>query len=185
MKTACLILLIVGYVQVCGVAYASVASDAPQQSSGNSSTTGAGSDYSANAEHATVSTESRDHKAAIDSDERAGGHHVSDKTRPHGLPTPSKSNRAKQVRHNHEQSRPEHVTSMRQPVKTNPFAPARKVVDVHTLPVRPATGVAISGQQFRNGRNRSATPAVIGGPTSARRNVAAINGTEVNRKHAN
>ena len=182
MKTASLIQLITGCVLVCGVAYASVADLGLQQSYGNSATD-AGSNHSTNAEDAKVSSQSKDRKAKIDSDERAGRHHVTDKTRPHRLPTPSKSNRAKQVRQNHEQSRPEHVTTMRQPVQTNPVAPGRKVVNIHTLPMRPATAVAISGQQFRNGRNRSATPAVVGGPANTRRNAAAINGTEVNRRN--
>lgn len=185
MKTASLILLIVGCVLVCGVAYASVANLGSQQSSGNSATDPE-SDRSTNAERATVSSQSRDRNATIDSDERAGRHYVSNRTRPHRLPTPSKANRHKQVQHDREHSRPEAVTRMHQQSLPKPASTTSKVVAIHTLPVRPATGAAISGQQFRNGRNRSATPiAAIGGPTSTRRSAAAINGTEVNRRHLN
>lgn len=182
MKTARLILLIAGCVLVPSIARASVGNLVPQQSPGNFAT-GAGTDHSTDAKDATVSSESRDHKVTIDSNERAGRHHVSGKILARRLPTP-KSDRAKQFRQNHEQSRPEHISSTSQPARTNP-APARKVVNIHTLPVRPATGAAISGQQFRNGLIRSARPAVIGGPANTRKNSAAIKGTEVNRKHLN
>ena len=182
MKTATLILLIAGCVLVRGAAYASVTSPAPQQSSGNSATPEAASDHSSDAEHANVLSQSKG-KKAMASDERTGRRRVSSKIRPHRLPTPSKSNRPKQVLRNHEHSRPGNIASMHQQVLTKPAGTVSKVVRIHTLPVRPATGAAISGQQFRNGRNRSATPAVIGGPANTRRNTEAINGTEVTRKH--
>ena len=183
MKTASLILLIAGCVLVRGVAYASTANPAPQRSSGNSTTTDTGSDRSSYAEHATVSTQRKDQKQTVALDERAKGRHVSDKTRPHSRTSLKRTYRPKQVHHNHEHSRPVDVTSKHQQALLQPAATARRVVNIHTLPVRPATGVGISGQQFRNGRNRSATPAVIGGPASTKRNAAVINGTEVDRRH--
>lgn len=185
MKTASLILLIAGCVLVRGVAYASVTGLAPQQSSTNSATE-AGSGHSTNAERASVLSQSRDRKATIASDERAGRHHVSDKIRPHKLPTPSKSNRSKQALHNHEHSKPGNITTTRQQVLPKPSGTTSKVVNFHTLAVRPAAGVSLGGQQFRSGRNRSATPGDVGGPATIRRkNTGAISGTEVNRKHLN
>ena len=184
MKTGSLIPLIAGCVLLPVIAYGEVAHPAPQQSSGNS-TTNAGSDHSGDAEHATVSSQSKQPKETVASDEHGNSRHIPNRIRPRSRTSLNKTNHPKKVQHNLEHSRPEGVTSMHQQVLTKPADAASKVVTRHTPPVRPATGVAISGQQFRNGRNRSATPAVIGGPANPRRNTEAINGTEVNRKHLN
>lgn len=184
MKTISIILLISGCVSVSGVAYASIANPVPQENSGKS-TANTGSDHSGDAEHTMASSQSKNQKETIASDERAGRHHISSKAGPLRLPTPSKSNRAKQVWQNHEHARSADVTSMHRQVLTKPTSPGTKATGIHTPPWRPATGVAISGQHFRNGRNRSATPAVIGGAAITKRSARGINGTEVGRKHLN
>lgn len=184
MKTAILILLLASCVPLPSIAHGAIANLTPQQSSRNS-TTDAGSGDSSYAEHATVSSQRKDQKQTVASDERAHSRHVSAKTRPHSRATLKRTYRPKQVQHNHEHSRQEDVRGMHQQVPTKPTVAASKVVNTRTTPVRPVTGVAISGQQFRNGRNRSATPAVIGGLANTRRNTEAISGSEVNRRHLN
>lgn len=185
MKSASLSLLIAGCVLVRCIAYSSAANLASQQSAGNATITDAPTDHSIDAEHATDSSQSKDPKMAIASGERADRRRVLDKIRKNRLASPSKTSHPKQVPHNVEHAGPQHVMAARPQDLTKPAGPATKVVKIHTPPVRPTTGVAVSGQQFRNAHSRSATPAVIGGPANTRRSMQAINGTEVSRRHLN
>jgi len=56
-----------------------------------------------------------------------------------------------------------------------------KVVNHRSVPVPPPT-VAVNGQQFRNSRDLGAHLAVSGGPLTATRGTATINGTNMKRK---
>lgn len=176
MKIASLILLIAGCALAPCIAYASVANLATQQSSGNATpTTDAGRVHSTDTGLATVSNQSKDEKKALASNERGNSRRIFNKNRSHSRANLTRTNRA----------RPKDVRSVHQQVPTKRSAGASKVVKIHTLDVGPATGVAISGQQFRNGRARSATPAAVGGPANTRKKTGTISGTGVNRRHVN
>jgi len=58
-----------------------------------------------------------------------------------------------------------------------------RTVSNRSLPGRSSAGFALSGQQFKNARNRASGLAIIGGPAnSTRSTAAAINGTGLNRR---
>ena len=56
-----------------------------------------------------------------------------------------------------------------------------KMVNDRSVPVPPPT-VAVNGQQFKNSRDPGARLTVSGGPLTATRGTAAINGTDMKRK---
>jgi len=57
-----------------------------------------------------------------------------------------------------------------------------RTVNNRSLPVRSPAGFVLSGQQFKNARNRASGLAIIGGPANSARSTAApINGTGLNR----
>lgn len=183
MKTVCLILLIAGCALVHGIAYASASDFAPRQSPENSDF--AGKNRSSDAEHATPTSENKGHKEATAPNERGDSHDVPHKIHSRSRTSLLKTNRPKQPQNRHEPSRPGKVMNVQQPSLTKPAGAAGKIANHHIPAIRPTIGSVISGQQFGNGRDRGTTPAAIGGPADARRNVEAINGTEINNKHLN
>jgi len=80
-------------------------------------------------------------------------------------------------------SSPKNLPTLHQPTLAKPGADG--IAGGRTTPVRPARGSAISGQQLMNARNRSATPAAIGGPAHTTKGTASIIGTAVNRTRLN
>ena len=183
MKTAKLVLLIAGYVLMHGVDYAAASNPAPQQSLQNSAT--AGSDHSNDAEHATPASEGKGQKEATALDKRRDSRHISHKILSRSPARLTKPNHPKKIQNNHEPSRPENVMNVQQARLAKAVSGASQIANHRTSPIRPVTDSAISGQQFRNGRNPGATPVVIGGPAAATRSTAAINGTTIIRRHVN
>lgn len=183
MRNTSLILLIAGCILLRGIVYASVGSRAPQQSSGNSRASDAANHHSSDKERATVSSQRIDQKEPPAPPEHAGKRRVQGKISLHKRVSMNTTYRPKQVHQNREHAKPEDVTSTHKQVLTKPVGPASKVVKIHIRAVRPATGVAISGEHFRSGRNLNATLAVIGGAANTKRSTGAINGTEVSRRH--
>jgi len=178
MRTITLISLIAGCVLTCGPAYASAGNPAPQQSTGP---TTAASDRSSNAEHATAGDGSMNHVETAASDVQR---HAPDRKHPRSRTALPKTTNSKHVQR-HQRSVPQDVRNMQRAVPKKPGNTGRKAVNSHTATVRPATGFALSGQDFRNNRNRNEAHAVIGGPTRPKTNTAAINGTGMNRKRLN
>jgi len=179
MKIASLIPLIASCVLMHSLGYASVSNSEPQPSE----STAAVSLGSREAQRAIPSTESKGRKEAVASSERGNSRSFEDIHSRSGASL-SKANRPRQVRHRHEYSSPENVTSKQRSLLSKPGS-ASKVLNGPNSGVRFATGLAISGRFFRNGRNRGVIPSVIGGPANTKRNVETINGTEVHRRHVN
>lgn len=184
MKAAGLILLFAGFVLVRGSAYAYASSSypAPQQVPGTPAA--AASDHSSDARHATPTTDGKRRKEPTASDDGVDLR-VSDKIHSHRRTGVTKPNRPKQVQHSPERSKPQSATNLQQPSLTKPIAGAGTIANHRTPPIRPAAGAGISGEQFKNSRQRSVTPAVIGGPANTRRNAATLNGISMNRKPLN
>lgn len=57
-----------------------------------------------------------------------------------------------------------------------------RMLSNRSLLVRAPAVAALSGQEFKNARNPSASLAISGGPANSTRNTAAINGTNMKRK---
>jgi hypothetical protein len=70
----------------------------------------------------------------------------------------------------------------RQTVSSKSVAVPNKTLNGRSGPVRAPTVAALSGQDLRNPRNRTANLAISGGPANSTHNTAAINGTGMKRK---
>jgi len=181
MKSVSLTLLVICCVLRGGTAHASTAYPGAQRSSANSST--ATGDHSSDAKQTTAASEKRSQKSTA-SDE-ARNSRVSNKIHSHNRIKLTKTNRSKQVHRSHEHTRPENVMRGHQLSLTKPASPTSRIGNHSRPPSRPAAGAGISGEQFRNDRQRSVNPAVVSGSVNQKRNTATLNGTNMNRKRLN
>ena len=132
-----------------------------------------------------ASAHDRDQKDGTRSSERGARRHISDKNHSHSQANPIKANRPKQIRNGHERSTSENAMRVGQASPTRRAVGAAKITKNSNLPVHTAGSAGISGQQLKNPHNRGMTPATVGGPASATRKTAAINGTAVNARRLN
>jgi hypothetical protein len=70
-------------------------------------------------------------------------------------------------------------TASKQPPSGSP----NMAVNNRTLPVRLPVTIPLTGPSPKNVRNRGPSPAVIGGLATSIKSTAAINGSNMNRKH--
>ena len=182
MKAACLTLAMIGFtVLIDGTSYAFSFSSASQEQSTVSSSKPLSTDHATNAAPPHDPTVQ---KGGTPSDERTR-RRSPNKNHPHSQAKPVKANRPKQLRNGRERSTAENVMSVAQPNSSTTAAGAVRVANNRTLARRPTGVAALSGQQFKNRRNRGAAPATVGGPPSSTRNTATISGTSINRKRSN
>ena len=183
MKAACLTLAMVA----CAVlfqetSYAFFLSPALQEQSTKSSS------KPLSGGHATDVSSAHDgdfHNDRTSSDEHRARRRTSKKNHLHIQTNPIMANRPKQLRNGRERSASENVMNVGRSNSSKSAIGASKVPNNHNLPAR-TTGVAtLSGQQFRNSRNRGAALATVGGPPSSTRNTATISGSSINRKRSN
>jgi hypothetical protein len=180
MKTACFLLVMIGF-QVQGAAYVYTSNLALRQ--GSSTSTDAGSDHSRGVGHTTTAVAGDDKQQEVGKPphEQANHHHVSGKNQWKSGASLVKANRPTPLRNSRQRSTTENVGKAKQGNWSTPNTGEPKTVNQRTLPV-PVTGnVVLNGHQFKNSGNRGTNPAVVGGAASR----AAINGTAINRKHAN
>jgi hypothetical protein len=178
MRRIALILLFVGCVATNGTALTSGANPALQQNSETSASLSAARPR--NSEQAASSNQSGGRKEAIRaSDDRGRSRHLSRKIH---LPTPARSNKANRpTQVQHKRTRSENLTGVQQPNSIKPAVGAVRGINTRTPPLRPTSGAAIDGRQFRAGRNVAATQAALGGPAKAR-NTQVLSGTGVTRR---
>ena len=115
------------------------------------------------------------------SDIRTDKIHASNRIHPRSRASASKITVPRPIQRKRELPRAQAFTNIHQSNPGKPVAAAGKIVKTRTPSIPPASGFAIGGQQFRNGRNRDRVPAAIGGAAMTRRSVEAINGSEMNR----
>ena len=182
MKTACLTLAIISCAMlVHGTSYAFSPNSAPQQQSSESSAASSGKDRPTDA--ATAENGKRQ-KVSTDSDERRTRSHISDKNHLRSPVSLSKANRPRPSRNGRERSTPKNAINVHQPSSSKATGAARNV-NHRTAHVRTAGTAGLGGQQFRNANNRPSRMATVSGRVNPARNTAAIDGTSVNRRHAN
>lgn len=180
MKAAGLILVIAGCVLSLGLAHASAANSALQQSSGSSTTV---SGRASNQEQAPTANQGKDQMETSASHQHGESGHSRNKPRVRSharLPMPR---RTKPSRNPRSLSRTQDATHLEHATSTKPGVIAGRIANPHTPAVRPSTGSAIGGQQFRHGRNLAAIPAGLGGSANVKRNTQAINGSELHQRH--
>jgi hypothetical protein len=75
------------------------------------------------------------------------------------------------------------ATGFNRPGTSGPAGVAGGIASRPAAPIHAPTVAGLSGQQFRDAHSRRAGPAIIGGPTIATKNTAAIGGALMVRKH--
>ena len=180
MKAAGLILVTAGCVLSLGLAHASAANPALQQSVGSSST---GNSRASNQGQAPTANQVKDQMEGGGSHEHGEVGHAFNKPRVRSHARLLMPRRTKPARNARGLSRSHDATHLEQATLTKPRVIAGRIANPHTPAVRASTGSAIGGQQFRHGRNLAAIPAGLGGSANARRNTQAINGSEIHRRH--
>lgn len=182
MKTACLILVMVGCAMMPSNAFGSASNLAPQQSPENSTT--AGSDRPSDTQHAVAANERTHQNDGTSSGEQRDRLHSSGKPRARSHATLIKAHAPKQFQNGREALGSKNLAKVQRPGSSRPFFGREKFASNRTPPIRPATGSAMGGQQLNNARNRAAA-AVIGGPADAIRNRGTLSGNSTSRKHRN
>ena len=114
------------------------------------------------------------------SDIRTDNRHASDRIHPRRRASLNKITVPKPIQRKRELRRAQEPTNSHESNLGKPAAAAGKIVKTRPPSIPPASGFAIGGQQFRNGRNRDRVPAAIGGSAMTRRSMEAINGSEIN-----
>lgn len=185
MKHSALILLLVSCIAISGIALGFEANPLRQHNS-EASASSNGSGPSATGQAASSNESKAQKESPPASNDRGRSRRVSRKLR---LPTPSRSKPAshpkhvpKDVQRDRERSRSENLNRVHQSTATKPAIHAVNVAKTHSLPIRPVTGSAVDGRQFRPWRNTAAAP-TVGGSTNARKNAQALNGTGATRRH--
>lgn len=171
MRRITLVLLFVSCLASSGIALLSDANAARQQNSEASAPS------SAAAKAAPRNESKAQQSPTAASDNRGRSRHVSRKVQ---LPTPARSKPAshpKPLQRDHERSRFAN-DRVHQSTASKPAAVAK----THTFLMRPVTGSAVDGRQFRLGRNTAAA-AAIGGSANARKDTQVLNGTGATRRH--
>lgn len=182
MKTARLTLTIIGCaVFILGTSYASSPNPAPQAQSSASSTKPPGSEHSTDAASAK---DGKRQKIKSRVDGQRTRRHISDKNQLRNRLSLTNENRSKQLRNGRERSMPENRMNVHPP-SLGKAAGVAKITNDRTPPVRTGGTAALNGRQFRNVNNRVSSVASIGGAVNPARNTAAINGTNINRRHVN
>jgi len=180
MKAARLILVIAGSALILCLAHTCFANPRSQRSSGDSTST-AGS-RSNDAKQALTAHQTKDQKLASVSRGHVESAQVLHKTRSRTQAKLTMPSRPKQVRRIRGLSRSADALAVQQPsTRTRVFT--GRTADAQASAIRPSTGSAIGGQQFRHGRNLAAVPAALGGSANSRKNTPAINGSEIHGKH--
>jgi len=182
MKTVYLTLAIISCaLLIPGTSHAFSPNSAPQQQSSESSAASSGNERPTDA----ASAENRSHqKFGTHSEGHRTRRHISDKGHSRSYANLRKANRPRPSRNGRERSTPKNAINVHQ-ASSSKTAGYQRIVNHPTAPVRTAGTASLGGQQFRNANNRASTMAAISGSANPARNTAAINGTSVNRKHAN
>lgn len=181
MKATGQILALIGWaVLIHGTSYAFSTRTASQEQSSEGPAKPSGGDRTADA---ALVNDGKRQKDKTSSEERRARRHIPDKNHAHSRASVASTNRAKQVQNSPERSTSENVMNVDHPSSRSSAVGAPKIGSNPNPPVRTADVAAHSGQQVKNPGTRGAAPAIIGGPASATRNPAAINGTAINRRH--
>lgn len=183
MKSACLTLVMIGCaVLVHRTSYAFSTNSGPQEQSSESSIKPRSSNHPMSAS----SADNRSHqKFGTYSDGQQTRRHISDKKHSHNRIDPIRGTRPKQGRNSRERSTSENVMNAHQPRPGKPDAGAAKIANRRNLPVRTAGVGALNGTQIKDSHNRRVAPAIIGRTANTTKGTAAIEGTSLNRRHAN
>jgi hypothetical protein len=181
MKAARPILVIAGSALILCVAHASSANPRSQRRWGNSTSTTSARPN--DEEQARTARQTKDQKSASVSREHVESAHALNKTRTRTQAKLTMPNRPKQVRSTRGVSRSDDALHVQQPTSTGTRVVTGRIATAHAPLIRPSTGSAIGGQQFRHGRNLAAVPAALGGSANSKKSTAAINGSEIHSKH--
>jgi hypothetical protein len=165
-----------------GTSYAFPPGPEPQGQSSESFTKPVGDEQ---ATHGTSVNDGKRQKGRTSFDEQRGRRHIFDKKHTNSGASAVSATRDKQFQDSQERLKSENVMNINHPTSGSHTGRTAKVGSNKNLTVRTALVAALGGQQVRNPRNRSAAPAIVGGPASTARNPGAINGTNINRRHGN
>ena len=181
MRRIILVLSLLGGVAIRGIALDSEANPLGRRSSETSATSSAA--HHSGAEQAGPANESKGQKdATAGSDSQGHGRRVSRKL-PLPIPArPKPTSHPGQIQRDREPSKAGNSTGVGQSTAVKPTVHPAKVANTHSVVIRPVTGSAVDGRQFKLGRSTAAASA-IGGSANARKSTQALNGTGATRRH--